>query len=90
MAAALAAHRPGVPAAWLAAQLGFADAAQLCQWATGGAPGLAVVTSADGEQLLCREAPQAPKRPAAPAEPPAVKRTKKKSKHRGRAGEGDE
>jgi hypothetical protein len=77
LAAALAAHRPGVPAAWLAAQLGFQDAAQLCDWArTAGA----VVTTDDvtGEQMLCREAPSTQQRaPPAPEPPPAKKRKKK-------------
>jgi hypothetical protein len=65
LAAALAAYRPGVPAAWLATQLGFADEAQLTEWAATAA-GAVVTTDAAGETLLC-----APARATTPAAPPA-------------------
>jgi hypothetical protein len=76
LAAALSAYRPGVPAAWLAAQLGFADEAQLTEWAASAA-GAVVTTDVAGETMLCAPARAAP---PAPAPAPAQQGKKQKAK----------
>jgi hypothetical protein len=51
LAAALSAFRPGVPAAWLATQLGFESGKQLAEWALG--TGSAVLLPDAPEPMLC-------------------------------------
>ena len=87
LAAALAAYRPGVPAAWLAAQLGFEDATQLVEWAQ--SAGAVVITDAAGEALLCApaRATQVAEQPTAQQkgqdkEQPESERPGKKHKHK--------
>ena len=79
LAAALAAYRPGAPLEHLAAQLGFADAAQMEGWAQGQGA-VAVSDQQGGATLLCPPG-RAPSL-LSPPPPPPPKRDKKQKKHR--------
>jgi len=72
LAAALASYRPGVPATWLATQLGFEEVSALLTWAQASG---AVCDESTGEALLCRVT-------GPPALPPAARERAGKKRKR--------